>query len=183
MCEETERRILMLLNACKDHHIKIVRPQNVAVFAQNISSIESDMARSRELLFEAIEEDVREREKFVSDQTKTIENIKDNINELEDYKHVVDFIEEMTSSLAGARPAQPNRDIEQQVDSQPMMEGSLQFIAGTIKHDEQERMKKMLFRNTRGKALTYFKTFQQDGGEKVAYLVVFNASGGNKDRV
>lgn len=63
------------------------------------------------------------------------------------------------------------------------MEGTLQFIAGTIKRDEMERMKRMLFRNTRGQALTYFKTFMQDEVEKVAYLVVFNASGGNKDRV
>lgn len=26
LCEETERRILMLLNACKDYNIKVVRP-------------------------------------------------------------------------------------------------------------------------------------------------------------
>lgn len=134
------------------------------------------------MLFEAIEEDVRDREKFVSDQTKTIENIKDNINELEDYRHVVEFIDEMTHSLAGARPAQPNRDAENP-SAEPVMEGNLQFIAGTIKRDEMERMKRMLFRNTRGQALTYFKTFDQDEVEKVAYLVVFNAAGGNKDRV
>ena len=44
-------------------------------------------------------------------------------------------------------------------------------------------MKKMLFRITRGKALTHFKEFEQDNVEKVAYLVVFNAAGGNKERV
>lgn len=105
MCEETERRILMLLNACKENHIKVVRPKDVTVFAQNISSIEQEKQKSHDLLFEAIEEDVRDREKFVSDQTKTIENIKDNINELEDYREVIEFIHEMTNSLAGARPA------------------------------------------------------------------------------
>lgn len=46
-----------------------------------------------------------------------------------------------------------------------------------------ERMKKMLFRITRGKALTHFNPFMQEGVEKVAYLVVFSAAGGNKERV
>ena len=31
-----------------------------------------------------------------------------------------------------------------------------------MKVDEQERLKRMLFRHTRGKALTYFKPFDQD---------------------
>lgn len=44
-------------------------------------------------------------------------------------------------------------------------------------------MKKMLFRITRGKALTHFREFMQDGVEKVAYLVVFSSAGGNKERV
>lgn len=46
-----------------------------------------------------------------------------------------------------------------------------------------ERMKRMLFRFTRGRALTHCKTFVQDGVTKVAYLVVFNYSGNSSDRV
>merc|ERR1719469_302398 len=45
----------------------------------------------------------------------------------------------------------------------------------------------MLFRITRGKALTHSEEFWQGGVvgsvEKVAYLVVFSAAGGNKERV
>jgi hypothetical protein len=33
-------------------------------------------------------------------------------------------------------------------------------IAGTIDVDEKERLKKLLFRATRGKALTYFRDFE-----------------------
>jgi hypothetical protein len=42
------------------------------------------------------------------------------------------------------------------------MDGGLSFIAGTIKDGESERMRKMLFRATRGQALTHFRTFEQD---------------------
>jgi vacuolar-type H+-ATPase subunit I/STV1 len=87
----------------------------------------------------------------------------------------------MTHNLEGAVPAQAARDAENPgVDD---VGSTLQFIAGTVKRDEMERMKKMLFRITRGKALTHFKDFDQDGQQKVAYLVVFSAAGGNKERV
>ncbi len=64
-----------------------------------------------------------------------------------------------------------------------MDNSALKFVAGTVKMDEMERMKRMLFRITRGKALTHFHPFMQDEVEKVAYLVVFSGSGGNQDRV
>lgn len=63
------------------------------------------------------------------------------------------------------------------------MQGELQFIAGTIKDGETERMRRMLFRATRGQALTHFRQFDQDGVSKVTYLVVFQSMGKSKDRI
>ncbi len=40
-----------------------------------------------------------------------------------------------------------------------MDNSALKFVAGTVKMDEMERMKRMLFRITRGKALTHFNPF------------------------
>ena len=37
---------------------------------------------------------------------------------------------------------------------------SISHIAGTIENSEQERLKKLLFRATRGKALTFFQPFE-----------------------
>jgi len=36
-------------------------------------------------------------------------------------------------------------------------------LAGTINSDEQLRFKKMVYRATRGKALTYFRDLDSDG--------------------
>jgi len=65
-------------------------------------------------------------------------------------------------------------------------EGSVAItqIAGTIETDEKARLKKLLFRSTRGKALTYFYDIpaEDDGPEdinkvkpkqKSVYVVVF----------
>jgi hypothetical protein len=52
-------------------------------------------------------------------------------------------------------------------------------IAGTIEVDEKARLKKLLFRATRGKALTFFKDFEVHTGDsskhksKTVYIVVF----------
>lgn len=115
-------------------------------------------------------------------QRETIDEIKNNVSKLEDYYHVIHFISTMTHNLEGAVPAQNNGDAEAPAGVDEV-QSSLQFIAGTVRHEEMERMKKMLFRITRGKALTHFKDFEQDGISKVAYLVVFSAAGGNRDRV
>ena len=69
---------------------------------------------------------------------------------------------------------------------QPLMDmaGDIQisYIAGTIEVEEGPRLKKLLFRATRGKALTYFKAFalprQRVKGKwvdrmKSVYIVVF----------
>lgn len=52
-------------------------------------------------------------------------------------------------------------------------------IAGTINADEKDRMKRLLFRATRGKALTYFSDYEQKQGPgekpnlKSVYIVIF----------
>ena len=61
---------------------------------------------------------------------------------------------------------------------QPLLENvgvNISFVAGTIRDgDEPIRMQRMLFRITRGKALTHFSApFIQDKVQKVVYLVVF----------
>jgi hypothetical protein len=70
---------------------------------------------------------------------------------------------------------QNNSDIIVQREGLMGMEGAvnISFVAGTIKDMEKERMTRLLFRTTRGKALTYFKDFDQDGNKKSVYMVVY----------
>jgi hypothetical protein len=44
----------------------------------------------------------------------------------------------------------------------PLIEGgdvSISYIAGTLEMEDRPRLKKLLFRATRGKALTYFREY------------------------
>jgi hypothetical protein len=63
----------------------------------------------------------------------------------------------------------------------PLMDSEINIahIAGTIELDERPRLKKLIFRATRGKALTYFKEYElpkmqnQKPRQKAVYIVVF----------
>jgi len=182
LCEETERRILFLLNTCREYHIKINKPADPESFSRNIAAIEAEKKKSHDLLFDAIETEVRDCERFVVSQRDTIDEIKRNIDKLDDYNQVISFISSMMNNLNGARPAQAASDAENP-GGDLYIDSALQFIAGTVKHEEMERMKLMLFRITRGRALTHFRPYTQNNVEKVAYMVVFSAAGGNLDRV
>lgn len=59
----------------------------------------------------------------------------------------------------------------------------LQFVSGTILEKECDRMKRMLFRATRGMALTHFSSFEHEGELKCAYLVMFSGVGRFRERI
>ena len=68
LCEEAERLILSLLSACRAHNIKIDRPESVEAYARTMQDIESVKRKGHELLFDAIEAEVRDTERFVESQ-------------------------------------------------------------------------------------------------------------------
>jgi hypothetical protein len=75
------------------------------MFSRNLETIEHEKKKSHDLLFDAIESEVRDCESFVCTQRETIDEIKSNIDKLQDYYEVIKFIQQMTKSLGGARPA------------------------------------------------------------------------------
>lgn len=179
-CDETERKILYLLNKCKEYKIFIRKPASVDVFRNNINAIESEKKKGRDLLFDAIEEEVNKNEAFIKEQIQAICDMQEGITKLEDYQKVISFIREMVPALQGAIPANAARDEE---NARQADQDILQFVAGTIKEQEKERMKRMLFRATRGMALTHFNDYVQNGEAKCAYLVMFSGIGKYRERI
>lgn len=80
------------------------------------------------------------------------------MNKLVDYCQVLYFVATQADKIAGVG-AGGNPDMEGQ-GQQPLLSAQggvqIQFVAGTIKDEDQERLRRMLFRVTRGKALTHF---------------------------
>ena len=79
-----------------------------------------------------------------------------------------------------------NNTVEASADVQ------VSYVAGTIEVPEQDRLKKLLFRATRGKALTYFRPYalprikvkgKFENREKLVYIVVFQDGRMIRDRI
>ena len=89
------------------------------------------------------------------------------INKQVDYYNVLHFVATQANTLGSMAP-----DLSRSVDDENMaapliQEGggvSISFVSGTIRNEERERMSRILYRVTRGKALTRFgEPFVQDG--------------------
>jgi len=133
------------------------------------------------LLFDAIEEEVTKNEAFIREQITAIDKMREDIAKLKDYQKVVSFVQEMLPQLNGAQPSNIVRD-DAEANQQSDFD-MLQFVSGTILEKEKERMKRMLFRATRGMALTHFQEFDYNGELRCAYLVMFSGVGKFRERI
>jgi hypothetical protein len=71
-CDETERRIGYLLGKSVEYKVPIIKPNGVEQLDRYIVDLARERECSTTLLFENIERDVREKEKFVQEQLEQI---------------------------------------------------------------------------------------------------------------
>lgn len=138
------------------------------------------------------------------EQTEKIREMNENSLTMLDYEKVLETVKELVPQIQGGKARMSMRggahfddeeekkqtvfsiNLDQQRSSEkiPLMDVSggdvsIAHIAGTIELDERPRLKKLIFRATRGKALTYFREFDLPAGlnqkarKKAVYLVVF----------
>lgn len=190
LAEETERRIHYLIQKCKELRIKIYRPKSAEYFAKKIEQLQEAKGKGKDMLFDAIESDVADKEAFVQRMSKQIGEMQFEIQKMEDYERVLGFVQGMVPQLGNAKPVanRNNSDLLNGslnngvggtkggaaiVDESAPLLGDIQFISGTIKGEEHARLEKLIFRSTRGKALTFFQEFMQNDVPKCVYMVVF----------
>lgn len=99
LCDDTERRLVYLMSECKENRVRVTKPQSVDIFNNNIKAIREQKRSAMDLLFDALDQDVRDKEKFVASQSKTIKEMRDNINKMKDFAQVMDFVRQMTPMM------------------------------------------------------------------------------------
>lgn len=164
-------------------------------------------------MFEEIEQDIIDKERFVLEQTDKLKEMNDSYLTMLDYAKVLERVaiiiprihaggDNVRASMHGGLAVNDNSKFrtslndeeDRQLVNAPLMGGMdessvfITHIAGTIESEEKERLKKLLFRATRGKALTYFSDFtiKNPAGElhtKSVYIVVFQEGRMIRDRI
>jgi len=139
LCDETERRLLYLIQKCKEQYLRVNKPEDAEAFSENISHVGREKKKAMHLLFDAIENDVMEKEKFVSSQAKAISEMKSEVGKLQDFLEVLNYVNKMIPRLGAAVPARTNpldHDVHHDVDAPLISAGNVAFVAGTIKDGE-----------------------------------------------
>lgn len=186
MCDEAERRVAFLMNKCKEMRVRVSKPENIEDFQEKIMNFLELKRKAVHLLFDTIDADVIDKERFVAQQAKMMTELQSEVSKVEDYKNVLKFVYDMTPSLGGARPVNAAMmDEENKVDAPLMGDNvSVSFVAGVIDEKDTNRMRTLLFRTTRGNALTEFRPFKSLSGEqKACYVVVFQNGAVLQERV
>jgi hypothetical protein len=184
------------LNESKKLKVKIQKPKSIKSFLEALSAVKNAKNKASNLLFEEIEHDVRDKEKFVIEQTEKLREMNESFLTMLDYEKVLENVAIVLPQIRGGAVRSSmhgGMDIEEEskghsinggdVDNAPLLDNGdnvyITHIAGTIEVDEKARLKKLLFRATRGKALTFFKDFEVESGDtaklknKTVYIVVF----------
>jgi len=175
----------------KQMRIPIVKPQSDVNFINKVAEVTKEMQTADNLLFDKIEQETIVSDTWVTNQNKNIKVLLDGLNTLRDCLKVYEFSDMMFGAAGGLdrpqnAPASNLIDEENKDNNEPLMgagEGMAAMVAGTCIATEAERMKKLLFRVTRGMAASYFNQFDQDGQQRCAYLVIFNNNPQDKLRV
>ena len=202
--------------------VKINKPKDIDSFLNALGDVRTAKRKAANLLFEEIEHDIVEKERFVSEQTEKLKEMNDSYLTMLDYEKVLRSVAIIMPRIHAGGPdvkasmhggVNMRQDFKQHVslnnDNEsiiaPLMGANggdeqsvfITHIAGTIDSDEKERLKKLLFRATRGKALTYFSDFEVrnpivgavvKGGpkkiqQKSVYIVVFQEGRMIRERI
>ena len=187
--EETEKKIEFIEIECKRHGVPMNPPKSVDDFLNKLNTMRRIKKKSNNLFFEEIEKDIDAKEKFVQEQTRKEKDIFDWLVMFHEYLRVLRLAKFMLvnndrRSSFGLPKPEGNENATKRSESQEELLNTgiikVSNIIGTIDMIEKERFKKLVFRATRGNALTHFKDFEKpvvdyfgNSVMKTVYVVMF----------
>jgi V-type H+-transporting ATPase subunit a len=195
-CDDTLRRISFIKEECIRLNVTLQKPKDAQSFLENINAVYRNRKKSSSFYFEEIEQEVKSKEAFISEQINILKNLHDNLNHLVQYKTV---LSKAASVIGGSRLM---GDKSMSMSSSSDLDGvhesligigsqiSIGHIAGTILQEEQARFSRLIFRATRGNAMVCFRSFTKPVVDylgksymKSVYIIIFQEGEFLRDRI
>jgi len=172
-CEEAGKRIQNFENICNMYEEKIIRYNNYQTFKIDLENdMESMDKRYGSTFFDLIENEIIEDEKKLHDLIESYKNITEQLDSLIEKKSVFDKSSQLMSSQQSNIIY--NRDSFPSINNQtetietflknkntaPLIPETditdVNFISGVLKAEDSMRLKRMIFRVSRGRAIPTF---------------------------
>jgi hypothetical protein len=165
-CDEMEKRFAKFEKICQDHDVEMVKYDNYKKFLKDLT--EDEMIRhkrSGSTYFDLVENEILEDEKKIEELIDSYEKIKERVNYLIEKKAV--YIK--SSQLFKAGQIMRSSPVNMEEGKRMMEEGfvsDLNYIAGVAKAEDEIRMKRMIFRSSRGRAIPHFFNMPEEENKK-----------------
>ena len=94
------------MNECKQLKVKINKPKSIKSFLEALSAVKNAKKKTSNLLFEEIEHDVQDKEKFVIDQTEKLREMNESFLTMLDYEQVLINVAKILPQIRGGQVRQ-----------------------------------------------------------------------------
>lgn len=197
-CEETERKLHYLLEQCKRNYIKVTPPENIEGFLFQLKRIKDNKRKAINLLLEEIQRDIAQQEAFIAEQNGRMKDAESSLNNLKDCLQVLKVAKAMIPSLQGQFGDQMEADMEMRgsinrgEDQMGLIDGAdnsksinIQHVAGVVDQTEIERLRRLIFRSTKGKSYMYIQEYDDKTAikKRSVYIIVFWDGEHIRDRI
>lgn len=80
------------MNECKSLKVKVNKPKSIKSFLEALAAVKNAKKKASNLLFEEIEHDVQDKEKFVIEQTEKLREMNESFLTMLDYEKVLENV-------------------------------------------------------------------------------------------
>ena len=161
-CEEMNSKILDLETVCNEFHQPLSTYSNYQEFSKDLQEdIKNRDKVYGSTYFDLVEAEVIENDKKIKELVDSHTQIREDLVNLIEKKHVLVKTKELlfaNTSLAGLAEIDSDDGIKSSATN-------LNFMAGVVQTNEELKMKRMIFRISRGRAITTFYNLSIDKEE------------------
>lgn len=111
---------------CKKFRVQLTKPKSVRQFLDSIKVIQDEKRKAENVLMDEIEQDVFNKEKFITEQVATLSEMQEGLNTLIEHKNVISIASQVvaTALAAGAEVGVDEEKKDQnQIEMQNLSEG------------------------------------------------------------
>ena len=170
-------------------------PENIEGFLFQLKRIKDNKRKAINLLLEEIQRDIAQQEAFIQEQNGRMKDAEASLNNLKDCLQVLKVAKAMIPSLQGQFGEQMadmemggsiNRRGDDQmglIDESKSI--NIQHVAGVVEQTEIERLRRLIFRSTKGKSYMYIQEYidVESVKKRSVYIIVFWDGEHIRDRI
>ena len=163
------------------------QPENIEGFLYQLKRIKDNKRKAINLLLEEIQRDISQQEAFIQEQNGRMKDAESSLNNLKDCLAVLKVAKDMIPSLQGQFGEQMANDVEMGgsinrgddqmalMDPDQQKSINIQHVAGVVDQSEIERLRRLIFRSTKGKSYMYTQENidRNAAKQRSVYIIVF----------